>query len=247
LCCGIGLANGAAIVLIPSGTQLPSTPAMYRGKLIRGLRAGADDCLRIALLSGEEPVAEHNLGGSYLLIHGRDIAKDIPGGAEVEIGIWVDGSGCPHTQISITELDIVIYPSISFEFPEPSRMRRRVREICASLGMKPPDTPQATADANSPHSPSVEVQARIMQPGALMDRLETGDAVAQALARTLFVEFARQAGTNPVKHRQDIRDKESPAPEDSGLTNEPLQPACHDPQDGESETILFASDLLPLL
>jgi molecular chaperone DnaK len=193
--CCFGLADGSAVSLIRGGTRLPCPATVYKGQFVCSLRAGSDGELRIALLSGDEAIAEHNLGGSYIKIAGKDIARDIAAGEEVEIEISIDAAGVPKIQAYIPSLEETFRPQVEFEFEKPATTRQRVRAIrdrlkrCGQIAVAS-NLRQGAKEINA-----LERSDMLEEIERLLKRCDDGDQVSAVIARNLIADIAKRAST----------------------------------------------------
>ncbi len=196
--CGIGLADGSATILIPGGTRLPCPPVVHKAQFVRGLRKGSSETLRIPVLSGDDPVAEHNLVGAYIEIAGSSISRDIPPGAEVEIEISIDAGGCPSIQAFVPILDETFrfsspLGSTLIEHEPPAAMRDRLRGIRGRLAEAGERAEEASAAALTREVEGFQVDPRLAETERLIGKWQEGDSVAAGQARALIVELSRAA------------------------------------------------------
>jgi molecular chaperone DnaK len=193
--CGIALADGTAEILIKGGTRLPCPPAVYAGKFVRGLRKGADEKLRVPVLSGDEASAEHNLVGTIITISGKDISRDIPAGSDVEIEISIDSQGVPQIQAFVPLLDETFRPSerIEMDFEKPAIMRERVASIRARLEKVESDADEANLDTISSEASQLAESDQFDEIERLLKCWDDGDSVAAGQARSLIVDLAKRA------------------------------------------------------
>jgi molecular chaperone DnaK len=193
--CCFGLADGSAVSLIKGGTRLPCPATVYKGQFVRSLRAGSDGELRIALLSGDEPIAEHNLGGSYIKIAGKDIARDIAAGEEVEIEISIDAAGVPKIQTYIPSIDETFRPQVEFEFEKPATTRQRVRAIRDRLKISGQIAVTSNLRQRAKEINALEGSDMFEEIERLLKRCDDGDQVSAGIARNLIADIAKRAST----------------------------------------------------
>ena len=193
--CGIGLADGAAKILIKGGTRLPCPAAVYKAQFVRGLRKGTTEKLRIPVLSGDERTAEHNLVGTYINIPGKDITRDIPAGTEVEIEISIDASGVMQVQAYVPLLDETFKPSerVEIEHEKPSVMRERIRVILHRLERVETMAEEAKLFAIGREASELAASEQFEEIERLLKRWDDGDSVSAGNARSLIVDIAKRA------------------------------------------------------
>jgi molecular chaperone DnaK len=193
--CGIGLADGSAMILIPGGTRLPCPAVVYPAQFVRGLHKGTDEKLRIPVLSGDEPMAEHNLVGTYININGKDISRDIPAGTDVQIEISIDASGVPQIHAFIPLLDETFKPSERIEtlFEKPEVMRERVEAIRVRLEEVENLADEADLFALSSEASELASSAVFDEIESRLERWDDGDTDSAGSARNLIVDMAKRA------------------------------------------------------
>ena len=193
--CCLGLADGSAVSLIKGGTRLPCPATVYKGQFVRSLRAGSDGELHIALLSGDEPIAEHNLVGSCIKILGKDIVRDIAAGEDVEIEISIDASGVSNIQVYIPLLDETFKPRIEMEIEKPAIMRQRVRAIRKRLKISGQIAGTSNLRQRAREINALEGSDMFEEIERLLIRWDDGDQVSAVNARKLIADIAKRAST----------------------------------------------------
>ena len=193
--CGIGFSDGRAEILVRSGASLPCEAPVYKAHFVRGLKKGTTDCLKIPILSGDDPIADHNLCGATIRIMGTDISKDLPVGSSVEISLTIDASGVPHARAFIPVLEETFEPDakMSLDHEPPTVMRDRVRAIVGRL-----EECEEKADAASLTAVSAEAEAlRESEDMEAIEELilawEQGDPVSAGQARNKTIELSKRA------------------------------------------------------
>jgi molecular chaperone DnaK len=191
---GIATADGQCPILHAGGALLPRSEEIWKGKFTRALRRGSNDTLRIPVMSGDDPIAEHNRCGTVIVIEGTDISRDVPAGADVEIGISVDASGVPTVRAFVPLLDE------TFEPKEPMRLEYEpadiIRERKAALEQR---LEKIEADADSSSLDDVSADAMALRLSDDMDEIDSlankadGDGVAAGKATHRIAEIAKKA------------------------------------------------------
>ncbi len=192
---GIALADGSARILHKGGSALPRPEVVYKAKFTRGLRRGSSEVLSIPVLSGDDAVAEYNRCGTVVSIRGTDISKDLPAGADVEVGISVDSSGVPSIRAFIPILDETFEPSTKSELQHepPSVMRGRKRTLVKRLEETELKADENSLDDVSSAAAELKESDEFGQVDELIDLWERGDPVAAGQARNLLVDLAKRA------------------------------------------------------
>jgi len=192
---GIALADGGARIMHAGGSLLPRPEEIYKAQFTRGLKKGSAESLSIPVLSGDDPVAEYNRCGTVITIKGTDLAKDIPAGSDVEIGISVDSSGVPSVRAFVPILDETFEPNSKTELAhEPAvAMRGRKRSLIARLE-RTEEQADGTSIANvSASAMSLRLSDEMDEIDLLIDSWEKGDEVAAGQARNHLVDLSKRA------------------------------------------------------
>jgi molecular chaperone DnaK len=192
--CAVGLADGRAEILIPGGRAMPCAPEVYKGQFVRGLKKGAQDSLKVPFLTGDEPIADHNLCGTIVQIYGKDISRDVPPGTALEITVEVDASGVPHIRVFIPLLDQTFEPSERIQTKHESAevIGSRKDALIAQLD-------EIENKANSTNLDSIANSATALSAcddfdtiDTLIEKARNGDTVAAGQARNLLVDIAKK-------------------------------------------------------
>jgi molecular chaperone DnaK len=191
---GIATADGNCPILHAGGVPLPRSEEIWKGKFTRSLRRGSDESLRIPIMSGDDPIAEHNRCGTVITIKGTDISRDVPAGADVEIGISLDAAGVPAVRVFVPLLDE------TFETAEPMRLEYEpadiIRERKAALEKR---LEKIEEDADSSSLDDVSADAMALRLSKDMDAIDSlankadGDGVAAGQATHLIAEISKKA------------------------------------------------------
>ena len=201
--CGVALADGSAAILIPGGRALPCASEVYKLQFTRGLKKGSSDSLRVPFLSGDEPLADHNLCGTVVHIHGKDISRDVPVGTQLEVAVEVDASGVPHLRIFVPLLDETFEPSERIEIRhEPAEvMRSRKEALIAELDDIETKANEADLDSIASEASALGICDEFDTIDNLIERADEGDTVAAFQARNLLVDMAKK--THALKAKID--------------------------------------------
>ena len=192
--CAVGLADGRAKIIIPGGRAMPCAPEVYPAQFVRGLKKGAIDSLKVPFLSGDEPIADHNLCGTIVHIYGKDISRDLPPGSALEITIEVDESGVPHMRVFVPLLDQTFEPSgrIELQFESADVLDSRKEALIAELN-------EIETKANGANLGSIAIAASTLsvcddfdEIDALTEKARNGDTVAAGQARRRLVDLAKK-------------------------------------------------------
>lgn len=201
--CAVGLADGRAEILIPGGRALPCAPEVFKGQFVRSLKKGAADSLKVPFLSGDEPIADHNLCGIIVHIHGKDISRDVPAGTDLEITIEVDTSGVPHMRVFVPLLDQTFEPSERIELKHESAevLGSRKKALIAQLDEIETKANEANLSSIGNSASKLSVCDNFDTIDALTEKARNGDNVAAGQARNLLVDLAKK--TNELKAQID--------------------------------------------
>ncbi len=201
--CAVGLADGRAEILIPGGRALPCAPEVFKGQFVRGLKKGAADSLNVPFLSGDEPIADHNLCGTIVHVHGKDISRDVPAGTDLEITMEVDASGVPHMRVFVPLLDQTFEPSerIELKHESPDVIRSRKKALIAQLDAIETKANDANLISIANSASKLSVCDDFDTIDALTEKARNGDTVASGQARNLLVDLAKK--TNELKAQID--------------------------------------------
>ncbi len=198
---GIALANGENHVIHAGGTHLPRPEERWEGKFTRALKRGSSDSLLIPVMSGDEPIAEHNRCGCVIEISGRDLERDVPAGTPVEIFISVDSSGVPAVRVYVPLLDRTFEPSerIRLDY-EPADV---LNDRKAALEMRL-QAVEESADGSSLKDVSAEaLDVRLSESmdeiDSLIEQWEGGNEVAAGRATHLISEVSKKAAALEAK------------------------------------------------
>jgi molecular chaperone DnaK len=194
--CQVALSDGNTHMLVPAGTILPAE-AQHDLKTTRELKAGSTDRLSIPFLSGDSPVADHNLVGMCIYIPGQQVQRDLPRGSSVEINLTIDEAGVPQPRVYVERLDQEFVPetqgrSTTLQHEPPDVMSNRLthlREKLQSLSEQieeigTPEQETALADLRRKIQTS-EVEGHI-------EAWENGDDVAAGKARNILVQLRQR-------------------------------------------------------
>jgi molecular chaperone DnaK len=191
---GIALADGRALILHKAGSLLPRPEEVYKAQVIKPLRRGSTDSLRIPVISGDEPLAEHNRCGTFITIRGTDLSRDVPAGSEVEIRIAVDASGVPHVRAYVPLLDETFEPAERSQLEhEPAEvMRDRKVGLITRLEKVEEKADDNSMDDISSEALNLRLSDEMDQIDTLIEQWEAGDNVAAGQARNLLVDMAKR-------------------------------------------------------
>jgi molecular chaperone DnaK len=198
---GIALANGENFVIHAGGTHLPRPEERWEGKFTRALKRGSSDSLLIPVMSGDEPIAEHNRCGCVIEISGRDLERDVPAGTPVEIFISVDSSGVPSVRVYVPLLDRTFEPSerIRLDYEPADVLNDRKAALETRL-----QTVEESADGSSLKDVSAEALAVRLSESmdeidSLIEQWEGGNEVAAGRATHLISEVSKKAAALEAK------------------------------------------------
>lgn len=119
---GIALGNNEYEKLFEKGRGLP-LKATTTCRTIRAIRKGQSDELPIPVIEGEQPLADRNRWIGELRITGKDVARDLPVGSEIEVTLQVDES-------RIVTVNAYV-PMLDKEFAATLQLRAHGRDIGA--------------------------------------------------------------------------------------------------------------------
>ena len=190
----LGLADGTAEVLLPTGVSLAATSEVCRRKTVKLLRKGSDDSLPIPFLSGDDHDSELNLQGTRWELKGTEISRDLPAGSDVEIVVVVNTSGTTSATITFPLLDeqFEMEQASELEHEAVGAMRSRLQNVQKRL-----DELEEKADASGEAAAGREV-VEYRDSGILEDietkigLWESDDHVAAGQARRLLVDAAKK-------------------------------------------------------
>lgn len=193
--CAVGLADGRAEILIPGGQAMPCASNVYKGKFVRGLKKGDKDSLKVPFLTGDEPIADHNLCGIIVHIYGKDVSRDVPPGTALEITVEVDASGVPHMRVFIPLLDQTFEPSERIETKHESAEVIGSRKEALIAQLDDIETKANDANLGSIANSASKLSAcdDFDTIDTLIERAANGDTVAAGQARNLLVTIAKTA------------------------------------------------------
>jgi molecular chaperone DnaK len=192
---GIALADGKCLILHKGGALLPRPEEVYRTTVTRAVRKGSTDALRIPVMSGDDPVAEHNRCGTVIVISGTDVSRDVPAGTEVEIGMSVDTAGVPTVRVYVPLLDETFEPAepMRLEYEPADILRERKEALEKRLEKIEEDADGSALDQVSADAMALRMSDDIDKIDTLADKAEGGDAVAAGQATHLIAEISKKA------------------------------------------------------